>query len=205
MEKLAKEIKKLSPENFTANTFIPDEGLIRGALKGSKLSLEMLVKRHMNLVYNISRRYVQNSDDAEDITQETFVKVWKNLKSFQLDRNFPAWISKTARNTALDWLKKRRAIPFSSFENEYGENPLYETLADHSPTPYEFASRTGLVETLRQAIARLTPKYRDVVTLHDQKEMTFQEIADSTRKPLNTVKSQYRRAVAKLRKIMNRR
>ncbi len=196
--------KKLNhlPINLTPNTFISDQQLVAQALKNDQQALALLVKRHLKLVYNIARYYVLNSDDAKDVTQEVFVKVWKNLKKFRLEKSFTSWIFEIAKNTALDWLKKKKTVLFSNFENESGKNYLSETIADLSPTPYEMASRTETIKTLQLAINQLPPLYQEVVIRHSQEEMTFQEIADSTKQSINTVKSRYLRALALLKKFL---
>jgi len=170
--------------------------------KGDIKALETLVKRHLQLVYSVAKRYVSDSDDAEDITQEVFVKIWKNLENYQPEKSFTNWIYEITKNASLNWLQKKRAMPFSAFEDEYGENRLYRTLADPAPTPYELASEAGAIEARAAAILRLSPGNRQVITERDDMDMTFREIAENSRQPLNTVKSRYRRAIAKLKKIL---
>jgi len=76
------------------------------------------------LIYNFSRRYAGDPDNASDITQEAFVKVWKNLKKFNISKNFRVWLFAIAKNTALDWIKKKKTLPLSLLnENEEVENP----------------------------------------------------------------------------------
>ena len=94
-------------KNFT------DEKLVQIYLKGDGKALEELVRRYLSLIYNFSRRYNGDADNVSDIAQEVFVKVWKNLKKFDKSKNFKLWIFTIAKNTALDWLKKKNAVPFS--------------------------------------------------------------------------------------------
>ncbi|MCX6813734.1 MAG: sigma-70 family RNA polymerase sigma factor [Candidatus Azambacteria bacterium] len=94
-------------KNFT------DEQLVKNYFKGDEKSLEELIRRYLPLIYNFSRRYAGDPDNAADITQEVFVKVWKNLKKFNTSKNFRVWLFTIAKNTALDWLKKKNALPFS--------------------------------------------------------------------------------------------
>lgn len=183
--------------------------LITDYLAGDEKSLEVLIKKYLKPIYSFVYCYVGNEQEAEDITQEVFVKVWKNLKKFQPEKKFSAWVFEIAKNTSLDWLKKSRsasggkkAIPFSNFENEYGKNSLFETIADLSPNPAELTNRANAMETLRTAISQLPPSYQEAIILHSQKELTFQEIADKTSQSINTVKSRFRRALTLLRKLL---
>lgn len=84
-----------------------DNELILLAKAGSEQSLETLVKRHLSLVYGTSLRYLGNQDEAEDAVQEVFVKVWRNLKKIDPEKNFKAWVLEIAKNTCLDMLKKK--------------------------------------------------------------------------------------------------
>jgi RNA polymerase sigma-70 factor (ECF subfamily) len=186
---------------FSADAPATDQELITRALKKDQAALNMLIKRHLKLVYNIALKYTADFDDAQDITQEVFVKVWQHLDQYRMEKSFINWLFEITKNTSLNWLKKRRSVPFSAFENAAGENYLYKTLADPAPTPYEQASRSGVMSALRSTVARLSPIYRQVVVLHDQKELTFQEIANGQKQSMNTVKSRYRRAVMQLKKI----
>src|SRR3989344_2340755 len=93
--------------NFT------DEKLVQMYLRGGEKALEELVRRYLPLIYSFSRRYSGNTDNASDIVQEVFIKAWKNLKIFDQNKSFKTWIFTIAKNTALDWLKKKNAVPFS--------------------------------------------------------------------------------------------
>lgn len=181
---------------------VSDEQLIVDYLAGDEKSLEILIKRYLKPIYSFSYRYVDNSQDAEDITQEVFVKVWRNLKKFDQSKSFKTWIFHIAKNTSFDLFKKKKAIPFSKFENEEGENTLIETLTDPSPLPNEIFERAGIAEILNVAINQLNPKYRMVLFLRYNDHFTFREIAEALGEPLNTVKSRYRRAIILLKKLL---
>lgn len=155
-------------------------------------SLEILIKQYLKPIYNFVYRYAGNAQDAEDITQDVFVKVWRNLKKFDRQKSFKAWIFTIAKNTSIDFLKKKKTIPLSSFD----------TLIDPSPLPYEILEQKGMGEMLSRAINKLSPKYRTVLSLSYNKHLTFREIAESLNEPLNTVKSRYRRALIILKKFL---
>jgi len=179
-----------------------DEKLIQQYLKGDEKSLEVLVQRHLKPVYHFIYRYVGKEQDAEDIEQETFARAWRNLKKFDQQKKFKTWLFAIAKNACVDFLRKKKAIPFSEFENKQGENYLVETLADTNPLPEEIFEKANNAKILDEAIGKLPPEYRMVLFLHYNDHLKFQEIADSLEESINTIKSRHRRGLAKLKKIL---
>jgi len=179
-----------------------DQQLVLDYLSGDKKSLEVLFGRYLKPIYSFTYRYVGGRQDAEDLTQEVFVKVWRNLKKFDQQKSFKIWIFSIAKNTALDFLKKKKAIPFSEFENEEGENMITETLADLSPLPQELLEKADLAQRLNTAMEKLSSKYRMVLFLRYNDHFTFQEIAEIFGESLNTIKSRHQRAILILRKML---
>ncbi len=180
-----------------------DSQLIVDYLKGDEESLEILVSRYLKPVYNFICRYLSDRQGAEDVTQEVFIKTWRNLKKFDRQRSFKAWIFGIAKNACVDILRKKKAIPFSEFENDKGKNPLIETLADPSPLPDEIFRRADIAKMVNRAISQLTPKYRMVLFLRYNDHFTFKEIADALAEPIDTIKSRHRRGLAKLKKLLS--
>lgn len=180
-----------------------DEQLVADYLNGDKKSLELLVKNYLKPMYSFAYHYMKNAQDAEDVTQEVFVKVWRNLKKFDQRKSFKTWIFTIAKYTALDLLKKKKTIPFSEFENENGENALIETLADSSPLPHELLERKGIAHMLSRIIENLSPKYRMVLSLRYGDNFTFTQIAESLQEPIHTVKSRHRRALIVIKKLFS--
>lgn len=179
-----------------------DERLVADYILGDEKSLELLIGRYVKFIYSFVYRYVGNAQEADDITQEVFVKVWRNLKKFDQQKSFKTWIFSIAKNTAIDFLKKKKAIPFSEFENEEGENTLTETLADPSPLPQELLEKTDMSKRLSTAMGKISPKYRMVLFLRYNDHFNFREIAESLGVSLHTVTSQHRRALTKLRELL---
>ena len=189
-----------------------DEQLIADYLAGDEGSLEILIQRYLKPIYSFTYRRVGGGQDAEDVTQEVFMKVWRNLKRFDQQKSFKTWIFPITKNTAIDFLKKKREIPFSEFsarggsafgrENEDGENMITETFADPSPLPNELLEKVGMAQMLTSAMEKLSPKYRMVLFLRYNDHFNFREIAESLGEPLNTVKSRYKRALIKLKELL---
>lgn len=179
-----------------------DQILIENYFNGDQEAFETLMQSYLKPIYNFAYRYTGDAAGAEDIAQEVFVKVWRNLKKFDRTKSFKTWIFVIAKNTALDFLKKKKAVPFSAFNNEEGENIIIETLADPAPLPPELFARKELAQMLERAMSLLAPKYREVLLLRYFEHFTFQEIADVLHEPLDTVKSRCRRACIMLKKTV---
>jgi RNA polymerase sigma-70 factor (ECF subfamily) len=181
-----------------------DEQLIAHYLKGDEKALKFLISRYLKPIYRFVYRNVGNTSDAEDITQEVFVKVWRHLGKFDRNKSFKTWIFKIAQNTSIDFLRKKKVTLFSEFDDAEGKNAIAETLIDPAPLPEEIFDRNNLNRELTSAIEKLPLKYRIVLFLHYNDHFTFQEIADVTGEPLDTIKSRHRRAIIELRKILMR-
>ena len=139
---------------------------------------------------------------AEDIAQEVFIKAWRNLKRFDQSKNFKTWLFTITKNTALDFLKKKKAIPFSEFESEDGGNFLADTIADEADSLEDIFKKKEKREILAIALKKLSPEFQTVVASRHENNLTFQQIADRLGESMNTVKSRYRRAVIALKKII---
>ncbi len=179
-----------------------DEQLIEDYLAGDKNTFDSLVRRNLNAIYAYLVRFIGDENDAEDVLQEVFVKVWKNLRRYRKGESFKVWIFAIARNAAIDRMRKRKEFVFSSFNNDEGGNSITDTLSDMAPLPEELLMRKDSSEVLEKALLLLKPNYREVLLLHYHEELTFSEIGKIVGRPLNTVKSQYRRALTVLREIL---
>ncbi len=187
------------PQNLKVTNIKSDGQLVADFIAGDKQALEALFKRYLKPTYYFIYRYVANKEEAEDVIQETFVKVWKNLKKFDQKKSFKTWVFSIAKNTALDFLKKKKAIPFSSFEDEEGQNPVLDALRDPGPISSELIAEKEAADLLYKNIDNLSPKYREVLLLRLDNQLVFREIAAILKEPLHTVKSRYRRALILLK------
>lgn len=176
--------------------------LIKKYLKGDEKSLEVLIRRYLKPVYNFVFRYVGDTGEAEDITQQTFISIWRNLKKFNPEKNFKTWIFSIAKNASIDFLRKKKVLPFSQLEDERGYNPVIENLADPAPLMTEILECKDVTSVLSSAMEKLSPTYRTVLFLRYNDHFTFREIAEVLGEPLNTVKSRHRRAISLLKKFL---
>ncbi len=181
-----------------------DHDLVRAVLSGDRAAFAAIVERYVSPVYKFSYRYVRNGPDAEDVSQEVFLRVWKNLKKFDESKNFKTWIFAITKNASLDLLKKKKPMSFSQFgeEDDAVEAVLapYVTIADTAEAVFD---QGVLKEGFDAALAKLPSRYRDVMVLRYNDNLKFREIAERLGEPIDTVKSRHRRGLALLRDIMN--
>lgn len=175
-----------------------DSQLISEYISGNEKSFEILVKRYLKPVYNAVYGYAENQAEAEDIAQEVFVKIWKNIKKFNPEKSFKSWIFAIAKNTALDVLKKKKAVPFSVFDTVDG-NSITDTVADKSPLASEIAEYNENEAIIAESVMKLPIKYQKIVSLR-LKDLTFRNIAGIMGESINTVKSKYLRAIKLIKK-----
>jgi RNA polymerase sigma-70 factor (ECF subfamily) len=182
---------------------ITDEQLIRRYLRNKdEHALEDLIRRYLPLIFTFTRNYTGNRDNAADITQETFVKVWKNIKRFDQSKSFKTWIFTIAKRTAIDWLKKKNALPFSAIQDGRENGNFADSLIDESPSITEQLMLQETSKKLSFALAQLPGAYNTVVNLRINSDLSFREIAERLNKPLDTVKSHYRRGISLMKKIL---
>jgi len=174
-----------------------DKTIIFEYLKGDQKALEFLVKKYLNHIYSFIYKNVGDPEAAEDITQEVFVRVWKNIRKFDLNKDFKPWIFQIAKNASIDYLRKRKTIPFSRFENSQGQNMLTETLADNGPGILE---RLNTKTEFEKAIVGLSEKDKNLIQLRHSQGMSFKEIAQKMNSSINTIKSRYRRTIKNMQK-----
>ncbi|HUC01871.1 MAG TPA: RNA polymerase sigma factor [Candidatus Paceibacterota bacterium] len=195
--------KKSVDEVRAAHERHTDAELVASFLKGDGESFAALVDRHMPMVYKFSYRYMGNADAASDVAQEVFIKVWKNIKKFDREKSFKTWILAITKNTALDAIKKKKAVPFSRIEE--GENDLDAFLAPYVPAedlPDETLQKKQDKDGLERVLGELSPSYRNVLLLRYTEHLKFREIAETLQEPIDTIKSKHRRALIQLRQLL---
>lgn len=175
-----------------------DLQLVQEILLEKQGSFELLVSRYTKPLYNFTFRLTGNIQTAEDLVQETFIKVWKNLKKYDQGHSFKGWIFTIARNTTTDYLRKKKTVPFSALSKD-DALPFEETISDTATLPDETLVILEDTRLLEQLLATLPLDYQIVLLLHYQESLTFEEIAEIVDRPPNTVRSWHRRALIALR------
>lgn len=179
-----------------------DDALVDSYLGGDEDAFSRIIERHLKSVYNLVHRITGTDADAEDAAQDTFLKAWRSVKTYKKGRSFRTWLLRIAHNTAIDLLRKRRDVLFSSFESDSG-NQLADSITDSEPLHDEVALKNDDIVHLNLGVLTLNPSQQEILTLHYQEHLTFKEIGEILGKPLDTVKSQHQRAVHALREHMD--
>jgi len=155
------------------------------------------VERFQRPVFTLIARMVGEPATAEDLAQETFLKAFRRLATYDRERRFSSWLFKIAHNTTLDHLRRRgpETVPLERPEDDEGGGGLAAVLADESlRSPEAAAQRGDLAAALGAAVGALRPEYREIVLLRYQEGLAYQEIAEVAGLPLGTVKTHLHRA-----------
>ena len=177
-----------------------DEQIIESYLNGDENAIAVLVNRYAGHIYNFVRQSVRDSEVAEDLTQEVFVKAWKNIKKFDLDKKFKPWLFQIARNAIIDYLRKKKDVSFSELEDVYDKD--FDVVDDSSDIE-GLVDKKAAENKVKEAIEKIPEKYRSVISLYYQEGFNLREISEISGKPLDTVKSQHRRALQWLKKLLS--
>ena len=176
-----------------------DQQLIENFLAGDDASFEILIKRFLKTVYNfIFRLTGGDASLTDDLTQETFFKAWKNIKKFDPEKSFKTWLFVIAKNSARDFWKKKKTLPFSLFENSEGFNKLDE-VAEDKPLPDEILEQLETVDELEWKMKNIPKKYQTILFLRYKDDLSVIQIAKVLDIPYNTAKSQHQSALRALK------
>ncbi len=182
---------------------VDDQVLVDRYLEGETSAFDELMDRYEQKVYNLAMRMTGNPEDAYDMAQEAFLRVFKSLHRFRGNSSFSTWLYRVASNVCLDFLRKRKRSPvyISIDESLTGEDGEYQRQFEdgYSPDPEELVSRVEMQEAIQEQIGTLSDDHRLVILLRDAQGRTYQEIADILQISIGTVKSRLYRARRELR------
>lgn len=176
--------------------------LVQRARDGDVESFNRLVIQHQNAAYGLAYRFLRTREAAEDVTQEAFLRAYKNLPRFRGGR-FRSWLLRIVANAARDELRRRKRRPQRSLD-EARDDPDAVPLdpPDPGPSPEDVTLQGELRRVLERALGELPDDWRMVVLLSDVHGLSYQEVAESTGLALGTVKSRLSRARARLRDLL---
>lgn len=176
--------------------------LIDGALAGEVQAFEMLVSLYSKRVYNYCYRMTNNKEDAEDVSQEVFVKAYRSLKGFKRNSQFSTWLYRIAYNACIDLHRKKKisVVPMVGQDKD-GQDKVID-IASSAPSLEDEVLSIEKVQAVHAAIAKLRPEYRTVVLLREIDGMSYDEVAKVLNIPLGTVKSYISRAREELRNAL---
>ena len=182
-------------------TVAPIDQLIERCLAGDQQAWEAIVQQHRRRVFNVAYKFVGKHDEAEDLTQDIFLKLFKSLDTFDRRANFQTWLISVSRNLCIDHYrsvrKERETI-------DRGVDPNQLTPESHDRGPMAALEQRDRVTLLRQAMAALPEALRTAILLRDIQEMSYQDIAERLKLPEGTVKSRINRGRIELAKILRR-
>jgi RNA polymerase sigma-70 factor, ECF subfamily len=187
---------------------VTDAELVGRTLAGHEDGFRTLVSRHQRAVYNLLVQMLRNPSQAEELTQDAFLKAFKALRSFDSRFKFSNWILRIAHNAAIDQIRRvgPQEVSLDEPPEEGGPGPVAERLVDPAAEDGErHVQRRELGAALNAALGRLRPEYRRLVVLRYQEELGYEEIAQVTGLPLGTVKSHLHRARAEMAEDLRRR
>src|SRR5689334_2928013 len=177
------------------------ESLIQRCLAGDQLAWEEIVRQHRRKVFNIAYKFTGRYDEAEDLTQDIFLKIFKSLHTFDRRANFQTWLVSVSRNLCIDHYRSVRKER-ETIDRDVDANEL--TPAAPGQTAYQALEQRDRVDLLRKAMAELPPTLREAVVKRDIQELSYQEIADQLNLPEGTVKSRINRGRTELARQVQR-
>jgi len=183
------------------NSKISDKALVKKYIKGNEACLEMLINRHKERLFTTIILIVKDTYIAEDLFQETFIKIIKNLKAgkYNEEGKFLPWASRIARNMAIDYFRKTKRMP--TVTDSQG-NDVFRTLKIKTENREEEIIRTEKEDLVRSAIDKLPAEQRQVLILRHYGDLSFKEIAEMTNVSINTALGRMRYAITNMRKAM---
>jgi RNA polymerase sigma-70 factor (ECF subfamily) len=187
--------------------------LVRRCVAGDPEAWQELVASQHRRIYAICYRFTGSGTDAEDLTQDVFLKLYRNLASFDVERgSFQTWITTLARNLLVDHFRRTRLeratdsldASFSGDDSGATLGDRLGELTDPEPSPESHAAGMELRVRIQQGLAQLSPELREAVILRDLEDMDYKEIAQVLRIPEGTVKSRISRGRGELARLLHR-
>jgi len=175
--------------------------LIEGCVRNHRKSQESIYKMFYGKMMAICRRYTKNSDQAKDILQDGFIKVFKNIDKFNFEGSFEGWVRRIIVNTAIDFTRKAKNDYLLMNENQSIDDFDEDLLDEDDEEPYENPLKVGDVI---EGMNKLSKAYRTVFNLYVFDNYTHQEIADALNISVGTSKSNLAKARANLKKILTK-
>lgn len=180
--------------------------LVKLALKGDQVAFAELVELYQEKLYHMAYRMLNNRQEAEDVVQDTFLRVYNNLERYDDTMKFSTWIYRIATNLCIDRLRKRKPIySLDAESSEYEGLDGYSMIPSDNRTPESELLLSETQRIIHQAIDTLPPKYKTVMILRYIHELSLQEVGDILDMPVTTIKTRVHRGREFLRKKLEHR
>jgi RNA polymerase sigma-70 factor (ECF subfamily) len=174
------------------------------------MAWEGIVRLHQRRIYNLCYRFTNSTDDAQDLTQDVFIRVYRTLGSYDIEKGaFTTWLTTLTRNLLVDHFRRSRQDRVTDsidagLREEDDSLSLSDRLEDTKPSPDDHLASKETQKLVRGALARLSPDLREAVILRDLQDMDYREIAVTLRVPEGTVKSRINRGRMELARLLSR-
>ena len=179
--------------------------LIKRSQNGDIDAFEALISDNTRFVYNIALKMLKNKEDAEDISQEALIKVYKNIDSFNMESSFRTWMYRIVVNTCLDHMRKNKVTVLSIDKPIITEHNEFQVeIEDNSFSPEELFERKENQKLIIHALNQLDDSFKAAIILRDINDFSYEEIAEILTCNLGTVKSRISRGRQKLREIIEK-
>ncbi|HKW18615.1 MAG TPA: sigma-70 family RNA polymerase sigma factor [Terriglobales bacterium] len=184
--------------------------LVRRCVAGDAAAWEEIVQRYHRRIYNICYRFAGKTDDAQDLTQEVFIRMYRTLNTYDLTKGaFTTWMTTMTRNLLVDHFRKtkqeRMTDSLDATPSDHEDAmPLGDRIPDEAPAPDSGVQSRETREVVHAALQKLSPELREAVILRDLQDMDYREIAAVLRVPEGTVKSRINRGRAELARLLQR-
>jgi RNA polymerase sigma-70 factor (ECF subfamily) len=186
------------PAGGSVSKTVDERSLVDRCLKGDERAFEELVSRYEGALYRLAWRLLRNEEEARDVVQETFLRVFRALHTYDRERRFSTWLLRIGTNLCID-LYRRRRMRLVSVDADEGDELQPVVLVARGAGPSERHAERALAETLDRLLARLPAIYRIVIELRYKQQLAYEEIAEILEIPLGTVKARLHRAHRQLK------
>jgi|TARA_B110000444_G_scaffold71321_1_gene67109 RNA polymerase sigma-70 factor (ECF subfamily) len=178
-----------------------DAILVSNYISGSEIALEALITRHKLRIFNFIKSKVLDVDTAEDLFQDTFIKVIKTLKTgtYNEQGKFLPWVMRIAHNLVIDFFRKNNRIPTIENNDEYD---VFKFISDNTPNVEKALFQDQIIKDLQKLVHELPEDQKEVLIMRLYRDMSFKEIAENTNVSINTALGRMRYAIINIRKLV---
>ncbi|MBL1231198.1 MAG: sigma-70 family RNA polymerase sigma factor [Vicingaceae bacterium] len=183
-------------KNLSPKAQIDYELVVKARDHQDEKAYAVLLAKYKDSIFYMMLKMVKNQDDADDLTIEAFGKAFNRLHQYTPDYAFSTWLFKIATNNCIDFIRKKKMITFSidkGFEDGEGNSSTFD-IKENNLNPEEKFMRKQKIRIMREMVDHLKPRYKQLIVLRYFRELSYDEIAETTELPLGTVKAQLFRA-----------
>lgn len=181
-----------------------DEDLIIEILKGKTILFSEIIDRYERKVFSTAYGYSQNSEEAKDICQEIFIKLYNNLKKYKKQAKFSTWLYRIAVNHCIDWTRRNKKSKSVLFWTDGEKNNMFDYISDTSSNPEDILIKQEYIETIRECIDNLPEIYKTVSILYYMDDIGTKEISNILEIPRKTVETRLYRAKGMIKAILSK-